>query len=212
MLFIFDWDGTLIDSTDKIASSMQKAIAELDLPFRTIEESKSIIGLSLAEAGRALFPGLEESLVSQLSASYSQHFLAADQTPCDFYPSVERVLRQLREEGHQLAVATGKSRRGLERVWANLEMTGFFDASRCADETASKPDPLMLNQLLAECECSADESLMIGDTSFDLEMAQRAGIDSVGVTYGAHPKKKLLPYKPRCLIDDFAELLNVSTA
>jgi len=208
MLFVFDWDGTLIDSTDKIAGSMQKAIADLGLPERSIEETKSIIGLGLPESVRTLFPGLDEAMIPEVTASYSRHFIAADQNPCDFFPNVDEVLKQLRAEGHLLAVATGKSRRGLNRVLGNMSLTEFFDGSRCADETASKPNPLMLNELLAELKVDVDSAVMVGDTDFDLGMAANAGMKSIGVSYGAHPVERLLPHKPDRIIDSFEQLLD----
>ncbi len=208
MLYVFDWDGTLLDSTDKIATSMQKAIADLGLPERSIDEAKSIIGLGLPEAVRTLFPDIDEGMIPEVTASYSGHFVAADQHPCDFFPDVDEVLKQLRSEGHLLAVATGKSRRGLNRVLGNMSLTGFFDASRCADETASKPDPLMLNELLQELDIDVGSAVMVGDTDFDLGMAANAGMKSIGVSYGAHPVERLLPHKPERIIDSFEELLD----
>lgn len=207
MLFMFDWDGTLLDSTAKIVRCMQQAINQLELPERDGAEVKNIIGLGLPEAVEHLFPGLDRASSKQLIALYSQHFIEADQVPCRFYPGVERVLGQLREDGHQLTVATGKSRRGLNRVLANLGLDDFFDASRCADETASKPDPLMLHQLLAELEVGAEEAVMVGDTVYDLAMAANAGVRSVGVSYGAHSRARLLEHNPVLLIDSFDELL-----
>ena len=207
MLVIFDWDGTLIDSTAKIVSSMQEAVAELNLPSISDESVMGIIGLGLPEAVRVLYPDADQEALDQLRAGYSKHFIIADQTPCDFYPGVEVVLDELKVQGHQLAVATGKSRRGLDRVLSNLKMQSFFDASRCADETASKPSPLMLHQLLSEFGVGAQASLMGGDTACDLEMAANAGVPSVGVSYGAHPIERLLPHQPLKIIDQFEQLL-----
>lgn len=208
MLFIFDWDGTLMDSTDKIIRCMQAAIKQLDLPQKDDEQVRHIIGLGLPEAVRRLFPGEGGAILDELAAGYSRHFIEADQTPCHFYPDVERVLIDLRTNGHQLAVATGKSRRGLDRVLANLKLSHFFDASRCADETASKPHPLMLEQLLDQCGMTAESAVMIGDTEFDLEMATNAGMRSIGVSYGAHVEARLLKHEPEMIIDSFTELLD----
>ncbi len=207
MLYIFDWDGTIIDSTDKIVCSMHAAIAELGLPERSYQQAKNIIGLGLPEAVRQLYPDIAEVDSKQLRESYSRHFIAADQVPCGFYPGVTDVLAQLKSAGHQLAVATGKSRRGLSRVLANLEMTEFFDTSRCADETSSKPHPLMLHEILEELSVEVDAAVMIGDTAYDLEMAANAGMASVGVSYGAHSREMLLAHKPVSIIDRFDELL-----
>ena len=208
MLVVFDWDGTLIDSTSKIVSSMQNAIAELALPAISDESVMGIIGLGLPEAVRTLYPEAEQALLDQLRQGYSRHFIEADQTPCSFYPGVELVLEELKSQGHKIAVATGKSRRGLDRVLTNLDLHGYFDASRCADETASKPSPLMLHELLAELNEESSASLMVGDTAFDLEMAANAGMPSVGVSYGAHPVERLLPHGPVKIIDQFDQLLH----
>lgn len=208
MLFVFDWDGTLINSTDKIARCMQAAIESVDLPYRSHEQSRSIIGLGLPEAVRNLFPGIAADKVRQLCDSYRDQFIAADQVPCDFYPGVSEVLASLKSDGHILTVATGKSRSGLDRVLANLSMSTFFHATRCADETASKPDPLMLHELMQEMAVPAADTVMVGDTAFDLEMASNAGIRSIAVSYGAHPVERLLPHKPQRCIDRFSEILD----
>ena len=207
MLYIFDWDGTVIDSTAKIVRCLQMAIAEHDMPERTDEQAKSIIGLGLPEAVQDLYPTISPLQNQQLRESYSRHFIEADQTPCNFYPDVERVMQQLRSDGHSLAVATGKSRRGLDRVLVSVGMEGYFDATRCADETASKPDPLMLLQLLKQLEFTREDAVMVGDTEYDLGMANNAGMKSIAVTYGAHSKERLLKCRPERLIDSFAELL-----
>lgn len=208
MLMIFDWDGTLIDSTGKITRCMQLAIADTGLDERSDSEVKQIIGLGLPEAVRQLFPGIDQAAMDALRQSYSEHFIHADQTPCEFYPGVTEVLNHLREQGHQLCVATGKSRRGLNRVLANLGMEEFFDSSRCADETASKPNPRMLFELMEELRAPAHRSVMVGDTAFDLEMAKNAGIGSIAVSYGAHDRERLLEHEPHRYIDHFSELLD----
>ena len=207
MLFIFDWDGTLIDSTDKIVSCMQSTILSLDLPFRDYGDVVSIIGLGLPEAIEVLFPGIRSSLAVSLISRYSACFVEADQVPCEFYPHVMATLGGLRSDGHQLAIATGKSRRGLQRVLANLQLEAFFDATRCADETASKPHPMMLEQLLEELGCQGSSAVMVGDTEFDLEMAANIGMKSIGVSYGAHSVERLQRHAPELIIDDLSELL-----
>ena len=207
MLFVFDWDGTLIDSTGKIIRCMHQAVEEVGLEPRTDLQVQNIIGLGLPEAITRLFPGIETDAMGALRAAYSRHFIEADRIPCEFYPGVYTVLETLREQGHLLAVATGKSRRGLNRVLGNLEMTRFFDATRCADETASKPNPLMLEQLLAELNSPREQAVMIGDTTYDLAMANNAGLGSIAVSYGAHSKDQLMTQQPLHCIDHFDELL-----
>jgi phosphoglycolate phosphatase len=208
MLFIFDWDGTILDSTDKIARCMQQAVEKHQLPAISDSRAKSIIGLGLSEAVRELFPSIDEALIPEVCKSYSAFFVEADRVPCPFFPNVEAVLDELRAKGHLLAVATGKSRRGLDRVLSNLNMQTFFDASRCADETASKPNPLMLLQLLDQLNCSPADAVMIGDTDFDLNMANNAAIKSIAVQYGAHDVERLQVCRPEIFIDDFSELLD----
>lgn len=207
MLFIFDWDGTIIDSTAKIISCMHRAIEENSLPARADQQVQNIIGLGLPEAILQLFPDINEAQLNTLRQSYSAHFVAADQVPCDFFPGVMTTLEQLRQRGHLLAVATGKSRKGLSRVLSNLEMSSYFDGSRCADETASKPDPLMLQQLLQELAVDNSDAIMVGDTEFDLAMAANADVASIGVSYGAHEVKRLETHNPRLCIDRFEQLL-----
>ena len=206
MLIIFDWDGTLIDSADKIVGAMQSAAAKCDLPHPEADAVRNIIGLGLREGVRLIFPRMTESEEDRAIAAYSEAFVTADAKPCQFFPYVDEVLAELRAAGHQLAVATGKSRRGLNRVFGNLAMHDQFIASRCADETASKPDPLMLQQLLAETGIVPEDAVMVGDTEYDLEMASRAGIASVGVSYGAHAPERLQKWSPLAILDCFSEL------
>ena len=207
MLLVFDWDGTLMDSMAKIVGCMQLAIKDMQLPASDDATIKAIIGLSLPVAIQQLYPRLSLADGQRLSQAYIAHFKEADQQPCALYPDVERVLAQLREGGHSLAVATSKSRKGLTQVLSNLGWQDYFDASRCADEAHSKPDPLMLNQLLSEFSVPPQQALMVGDTEYDLEMAANASVASVAVSYGAHARRSLLQHQPLACIDSFAELL-----
>ncbi len=170
------------------------------------ESAADIIGLGLHEAVRSLFPSLENHDIERFSKQYSHNFRSYDQTPSQLFPRVREVLVWLRKSGYIISVATGKSRAGLDRVLSALNMTDIFDGSRCADETISKPDPLMLQQLLNQFELTAEEALMVGDTEFDLDMALRAGIPSIGVSYGAHRKDRLLQYNPVAIIDEFIDI------
>ena len=209
MLLIFDWDGTLIDSSAKIVRCMQQSAEDLQLNALSDNEVKNIIGLGLPEAIETLFPGIEEGLRDQFRDAYSKHYVEADQVPCEFFPGVMQTLETLHAEGYKLAVATGKSRRGLNRVLKNLALEEFFHGSRCADETRSKPHPLMLEELLDEFDRAPVEAVMVGDTSYDLEMAKNAGVPSVGVSYGAHHPETLAQYNPLGFIDEFPDLLAV---
>ena len=207
MLYIFDWDGTLMDSTHKIVTCVSKAIDDLAWELRSYSQIEGIIGLSLSEAVASLYPGSSEAEVEALQQCYIKHFVEADKNPCALFPGVKDVLLELRESGHQLAVATGKSRKGLSQVLDGVGWSAFFDASRCADETRSKPHPLMLHEILGELSSSASEAVMVGDTEFDLAMAVRAGMRSVGVSYGAHSVERLQAHSPVMLIDHFSDLL-----
>lgn len=207
MLFIFDWDGTLSDSADKIVRSMQRAADELSLPVPDELSVKNIIGLGLPEAGRTLFPGLEVDMAERLRATYAKHFLADEEKDSPFFPGVMDTLHVLRDQGHHLAVATGKSRRGMERVFNSLKLQNFFHGSRCADETASKPHPLMLHQLLDEFGTVAEECVMVGDTEYDMDMARQAHMPRIAVSYGAHHIDRLRPFDPQLCLDHFPEIL-----
>ncbi len=205
-LLIFDWDGTLCDSLLRIADCLRLAALDVGINPPGAEESREIVGLGLAEALQTLFPKADLPLIKKLSKSYSRHFVEKDQQPSPFFPHVEESLQQLRLNGHRLAVATGKSRRGLNRVFNARGLSDFFHGSRCADETASKPDPLMLQELLTEFGVSAADALMVGDTEFDMEMAVRAGIPRIAVSYGAHSADRLMKYEPVLCAATFAEV------
>jgi phosphoglycolate phosphatase len=205
-LVIFDWDGTISDSVARIVSSMQRAAVDLDMAVPSYLEVQEIIGLGLTEAAFRLFPQATREQVFQLQTSYSQHYRAEDSAPCAFFPGVEETLQQLKAEGYQLAVATGKSRAGLDRVLLNLGMEDFFHNSRCADETLSKPHPLMLEELLTEFDLSAEAAVMVGDTEFDMEMAVNAGMPRIAVSYGAHHADRLHAFDPLACVDLFSEI------
>lgn len=207
MLIIFDWDGTLIDSAAKIVKCMQMTAADVDLPVVSPEAVKNIIGLGLPEAIRTLYPEIDEHSLERFRETYSKHFVREDQVPCEFFPNVLTTLESLRDEGHTLAVATGKSRKGLNRVLENLQLSGFFHGTRCADETQSKPHPLMLNEILAELQFQPQQAALVGDTEYDLAMAASAGVRGIAVTYGAHSVERLSRHDPCLWLDDFAELL-----
>ncbi len=208
MLFIFDWDGTLSDSTAKIIACMQRAAVDSGLPPLDDDSIRDIIGLGLAEALERLYPGAGAQRHGLLKDHYARHFVAADQTPSAFYPGVMATLERLQRDGHYLAVATGKSRRGLDRVFANMQLEDFFHSSRCADETASKPHPQMLCELLQEFGLAPQEAVMVGDTEYDMEMAQRLEMPRMAVSYGAHAIDRLRPYRPLLCMDRFDEMLD----
>ena len=209
MLLIFDWDGTLIDSTAKIVRCMQLAAESVGVDVLAPEAICQIIGLGLPEAIAVLYPALDDERRHQVREQYVHFFIHVDQTPSPFFPDVAETLHRLRADGYTLAVATGKSRRGLDRVLQQLGMQHFFHATRCADETRSKPHPRMLHELLDKFGRSASGALMVGDTHFDMAMAQAIGMPRVAVSYGAHTREQLLVHEPLACIERFGELLPV---
>lgn len=208
-LVVFDWDGTLMDSTGQIVAAASGAIAQLGLPERPPEAIRDIIGLGLREAWQRLFPELGPDTFMPFVEAYRDHFFAPElQTACLFSGAVE-VVEELAGRGFLLAVATGKSRRGLDRDLAATGLARFMAASRTADETRSKPNPDMLLELMTGLEVAPAATLMVGDTEWDLEMARRAGVSAVAVSYGAHAPERLRAYAPRACIDAIGELLAV---
>lgn len=205
-LVIFDWDGTLMDSVARIVSCMQSAAKVVELTIPSTDGVKNIIGLSLPKAVATLFPSCNEQQAVEVIAQYKHHYVAVDKTPTPLFNDAVHLLSQLRENNKLLAVATGKAREGLERVWQLSDTKHFFHTSRCADEALSKPDPEMITSILAELSIPAEKAIMIGDTSYDLEMARRAGVASIGVTYGVHDKEILASYQPKVIVDSLAEI------
>ncbi len=208
MLLIFDWDGTLSDSAEKIINCLQKAAISANLRVCDSEAIRDIIGLGLPEAMNKLYPELSAGEHEIIRQHYVAHFLAADQEPSPFFEGVMEGLHQLHDHHYSLAVATGKSRQGLDRVLSNLKLTNFFHGSRCADETASKPHPQMLTELLVEFSREADQALMMGDTEYDMSMAHQIGMPKVAVSYGAHSIERLRTYQPSLCVDNFSEFVN----
>lgn len=207
MLVILDWDGTVCNSEARIVSCMQRAAERAGLPVLAPEAVSNIIGLALPEAAAILFPEAAMEQRQRLRELYSEEWMAARSEPLPLFDGVLETLDKLLGAGHRLAVATGKSRRGLNREFDEHGIGGLFTASRCADETASKPDPLMLRELLNETGCPVGEAVMVGDTVYDLEMAASAGMASIGVSYGVHQPGRLEALRPRAIIDHFSELL-----
>ena len=205
-LLIFDWDGTLMDSAARIVSSMQNAATELQLPIPDEQSIRNIIGLSLGIAIDQIVPNISAADNKRLCAGYSDHYREFDQTPTPLYKGVEESMFRLKDKGYTLAVATGKSRKGLDRALANTGFDKIVTVSRGADETKSKPDPLMLEEILHATQFSASQALMIGDTSYDLEMAQNLNMPSIGVSYGMHSIDVLKQYKPVFIADKFQSI------
>jgi phosphoglycolate phosphatase len=205
-LLVFDWDGTLADSIGRIVEAMQHAAVCCGLAPRDDAQVKGIIGLGLPEAIRSLYPQLDDTAVVAFRDQYAERYIALEATPSPLFDGVLEGLEQFRRAGYQLAVATGKARRGLDRVLKAHGLDTFFDITRAADETRSKPDPLMLEDILQQCGVSAGRALMVGDSAFDLQMARNAGMPCVAVGYGAIELSALLAYEPVLAIDRFPQL------
>lgn len=207
MLVILDWDGTVCNSEARIVSCMQRAAERVGLPVLEPAAIGNIIGLGLPEAITSLFPEAHSEQRQRLRDFYAEEWLDARGEPLPLFDGVLATLDKLLGAGHQLAVATGKSRRGLEREFEEHGLRHLFASSRCADETASKPDPRMLNEILQETGCPVGRAVMVGDTEYDLKMATAADMAGVGVSYGVHSRERLSACRPTVIIDHFSELL-----
>ena len=205
-LLIFDWDGTLADSVGRIVESMHVASERSGFALRDDLAVKGIIGLGLPEAIRTLYPDIGDAQLLAFRQHYADHYVALDAVPSPLFEGVVESLEAFRREGYQMAVATGKARRGLDRVLKSHGWESYFTITRAADETASKPHPLMLEQILAHCDVRAEQALMVGDSSFDLQMARNAGMASVAVSYGAQSIEALRVFEPCLAIDHFSQL------
>ncbi len=204
-LLIFDWDGTLMDSAGVIVDSIQRACEDIGLAAPSDRASRQIIGLGLVQALQTLLPDLPEGDYPRLVERYRHHYLGRDdQIP--LFDGVPEGIRALSASGFTLAVATGKSRVGLVRALESSGLGAWFAATRCADQTHSKPHPAMVLELIDELDAEPARTLVIGDTSHDLLMAANAGVASLGVTYGAHVADDLHPHAPLALLNSFAEV------
>lgn len=203
-LIVFDWDGTIIDSHATIVECMQATARELGLPIPERERASHVIGLGLHDAMKIVAPELAAERYPEFVALYRKHFLAREET-MQLFPGMKPLISSL-AGSRRLAIATGKSRKGLDRALAASGVKECFTASRCADETTPKPHPAMLLELMAQLELDAASVLMIGDTSHDMEMARAAGVDGLAVTYGAHPEHELRSCAPRGCVSSVAAL------
>lgn len=202
-LVIFDWDGTLFNSVGQIVKSLHFAAQRYQQAL-TDEAAQSIIGLGLPEVMQTLFPQVPE-LHQEILEAYSKHYVLHSVND-HWFEGVAEMLSALQQQGIVLAVATGKSRAGLDRVLAKTQSESLFAITRAASETRSKPDPLMLQQILDHTGVPITRALMVGDSSYDLEMAERIGMRSVGVSYGVHDAQVLAQYQPQSIVNNVAEL------
>jgi len=194
-LIAFDWDGTLFDSTALIVRCIQQACADVGVAVPSDQQAAYVIGLGLSDALAHAAPGLPPERYPELGARYRHHYFER-QHELVLFPGALELLHALKARRQRIAVATGKARRGLDAALHSVQLKDLFDATRTADETASKPDPRMLLELMAECGAAPERTLMIGDTTHDLRLAVNAGTPCVGVSYGAHDHEAFAEFKP----------------
>lgn len=200
-LIVFDWDGTLMDSTAHIVQCMQGAITQLELAPLKNNTIKHIIGLGLNEAAEALYPNIDSNTINKLADAYRQIWLS-DPQDIPLFDNAFPLIQQLSEQDYFLGVATGKSRKGLDKVLVSTQLEPFFHATRCADECFSKPHPQMIEELMDYLGVQPKDTLMIGDTEFDLLMAHNAGADSLAIAHGAHSIETLQACEPQAIVSD----------
>ncbi len=203
---IFDWDGTLMDSDKRIVSCLKEAALRADLPLLTDAEYRHIIGLSLPIALWTLYPSATEWQHKVLDAVYRWQFMETNQTPMLPYAGMVDLLDSLKQAGYLLAIATGKSRPGLDSVLAETGVADYFVLTKSGEETACKPDPLMLQQIVDALGITVADALMVGDSVYDLDMAQRIGMHAVAMTHGVHDASQLAVYHPVAFCDDLMQL------
>lgn len=204
-LIAFDWDGTLFDSTALIVRCIQQACADLGAAVPSDEQAAFVIGLGLADALAHAAPGLPPERYPELGARYRHHYFAR-QHELVLFPGTLEMLHALKARRQRIAVATGKARRGLDAALETVQLKDLFDATRTADETASKPDPRMLLELIEACSTVPERTLMVGDTTHDLQLAINAGTPCVGVSYGAHDHEAFADYRPLFVAHSTREL------
>ncbi len=205
-LIVFDLDGTLMDSAAKILGCLAAAATDVGIPHPGEEAARNIIGLGMDEALAALFPDVDAARRLQFLARFREHYLHLDPTEIACFPGVPQGLQQLAQDGYRLAIATGRPRRGLDRALSQTGLQPLFVASRCADEVHSKPHPRMLQEILQETSASAEQTVMVGDTVYDMQMARGAGVDALAVSYGVHQAERLLQEGAVACVDSFPEV------
>ena len=205
-LLVFDWDGTLADSEACIIDAMRLATAEAELPTCNDAQIRDVIGLSLEGAIEVLFPEAEISVRNSVADTYREHYFSTSTSPVPVFEGVIEILEKLNQENYFLAVATGKSRRGLDRSLNETGLDKYFHTTRCADETISKPNPQMLIGIIGFFGLETVDALMIGDSEYDLQMANNAGAESVAVSYGVHDAERLQQCEPLGIIHNITEL------
>ncbi len=204
-LIVFDWDGTLANSTQLIVDAICQASVDVGLTMPSQQAASSIIGLGFREAVYELFGRIPDSLLNQITSRYTLYY-GAGENDIPLFDGAQQIIEHLSGRGVQLGVATGKGRAGLNRALDRSGVKHHFMATRTVDECFSKPHPQMLQEMIEQAMTVPERTLMVGDTSFDLQMAQNAGVSAIGVTFGAHPKQRLLAHQPIACFDEFGQL------
>ena len=205
-LLIFDWDGTLKDSIHHISSAIQQSFRDVGLIVPSDFRARFVIGMGLNDAMNYLDPDLSPKMIKKIGAQYRKHFLKLNNT--QLFPNISRGLYALKERGFQIAICTGKTQKGLSDELSSHGMSDIFIATRCADQDEPKPNPKMIFSLISQLSVTPGDAIMIGDTSHDMDMANRAGIASLGVSYGAHPARILSDYTPLHIANTPAEMIS----
>lgn len=209
-LLIFDWDGTLVDSIERIVTSLQFASKSTVGSDISETQARDVIGLGLVEAVARLHPDLDTEKhhrqLQQVADAYRQHYLFDNKVPAPLFDGVKELLDSLRQQGYLLAISTGKSRHGLEQSLTQHNVVGYFETTRCAGENRSKPHPEMLQEILEELNYTPTDAIMIGDSEHDLQMANNAGMASIGITHGVHDAETLQQFQPIACLENIAEL------
>ncbi|MCB1724146.1 MAG: HAD-IIIA family hydrolase [Gammaproteobacteria bacterium] len=205
-VIVFDWDGTLMDSEARIVTCMQRAALDAGLAVPDDADARDVIGLGLREAIAKLFALHADADIECVADAYRLHWLGNDVAAAAMFDGATDLLESLHEEGHLLAVATGKSRRGLDKALQDSGLAHFFHVTRCADEAFSKPHPQMLEDILTDLNASPLQAVVVGDTEYDMQMASNAGVAAVGVTHGVHSAERLLASGARKCFADLRDL------
>lgn len=209
-LLVFDWDGTLVDSIERIVTSLQHASKQAIDRHISETQARDVIGLGLTEAITKLHPELDTRIhaneLDDIANAYRQHYLYHNTVPAPLFTGVNDLLDELRDEGYTLAISTGKSRAGLQQSIAEHQVADYFATTRCAGENKSKPHPEMLHEILHELNFQAAQTLMIGDSEHDLKMANNANMQCIGVTHGVHDAETLEKFNPLICLSDITEL------
>ena len=206
-LIVFDWDGTIIDSQAHILSCMKLAFASANHAVPEDKDIRHIIGLSLASAIKTLDQSLDDAEVSRIADLYRQHFFSESTQPSELFAGAADTILDLHAQGYFLAVATGKGRHGLDVALETTGLGQYFHITRCADETRSKPDPLMLDEILTDLDLLPEQAIMVGDTSYDVDMARNIKMDSIAVTYGMHDPDHLRSSNPTYFADSIDQVV-----